>query len=685
MRIISCRIENFGKFCNASFSFEQGCNVCCEGNGWGKSTLSAFIKVMFFGFENEKKRDALENERKRYKPWQGGVYGGQLTFEAGGKTYIISRTFGTKESEDVFALRDANTNLLSDDFSERIGEELFQIDCNSFCRTVFLSQNDCQTDTTDRINAKLGNLAEHTDDINNFEKVNQRFADLLNRMSPTRKTGMLAKQKEEIEGLKVLEKEAVAVEQAMQEVKERQQKNQEEKVQLEQTREQLLIKQKKLSALKDIQLLQQRYESLCSDFEERKQAMEECRSGFGDRLPKEQELEEKIKDSMRLLQERERAAVYELTQEEQEKLCELSKRMEGDYKNGAQLKGGLSVIVPGILLVLTGVFAFLWQAIVGALLLGVGVLWLAVGLYRMHITRLKKEYAKKTEQEVWNRLTEKKSRFDVTEAECRKLEASIEAYLSELSIVPKQPLNEQLFALQKRWKEYRNCVLEYEKAKEAKEAFERDADMEYVRQSVSDDKESMESVNAQLNEILSRLEQIQNRILEDNRALEELQSRMDELSEEEDRRKLLEEEYHQELKKYKLLTQTKAFLEEAKSTFTAKYMEPITNGFYKYYGMLVPTEEERPYHLDADTHLSVDELGMQREIRFLSAGRKDLLGICMRMALIDVMYQKEKPFIIFDDPFVNLDSEKTKGARKLLEHIATEYQVLYFTCHESRR
>ena len=48
------------------------------------------------------------------------------------------------------------------------------------------------------------------------------------------------------------------------------------------------------------------------------------------------------------------------------------------------------------------------------------------------------------------------------------------------------------------------------------------------------------------------------------------------------------------------------------------------------------------------------------------------------------MYQKEKPFLVMDDPFVNLDEKRTEGGQRFLQEISKEYQVIYFTCHESR-
>jgi uncharacterized protein YhaN len=77
-------------------------------------------------------------------------------------------------------------------------------------------------------------------------------------------------------------------------------------------------------------------------------------------------------------------------------------------------------------------------------------------------------------------------------------------------------------------------------------------------------------------------------------------------------------------------------------------------------------------------------MGQMREVKWMSAGYQDLIGVCMRLALVDAMYQGEKPFLILDDPFVNLDEEKTAAGMTLLSNVAQEYQTIYFTCHSSR-
>ena len=48
------------------------------------------------------------------------------------------------------------------------------------------------------------------------------------------------------------------------------------------------------------------------------------------------------------------------------------------------------------------------------------------------------------------------------------------------------------------------------------------------------------------------------------------------------------------------------------------------------------------------------------------------------------LHPKEKPFLVLDDPFVNLDEEKMAHGNELFGKISGEYQILYFTCHASR-
>lgn len=170
MRLIRLHIENFGKLQNFDFSFDAGINILLKENGWGKSTLAAFIKAMLYGMPASTKHALDENERKKYMPWQGGAYGGSLELSTSTGKYRIERFFGAKESGDSFVLYDLATNCESTRYSSRIGEELFGIDADGFARTVYLSQHAILAKgDNNTITAKLGNLLDDVDDIGNFD------------------------------------------------------------------------------------------------------------------------------------------------------------------------------------------------------------------------------------------------------------------------------------------------------------------------------------------------------------------------------------------------------------------------------------------------------------------------------------------------------------------------------------
>ena len=902
MRLVSCHIENFGKLKDFSLEFQEGCNVICYENGWGKSTLAAFIKVMLYGFEEEKSRDELKNERKRYRPWQGGVYGGRLEFEMGGEHYVISRIFGIKEKEDRFSLRKKSTNLECQDYTTAVGEDLFSLDCNSFLRTVFVSQNDCETASTDMINAKLGNLAEDTDDINNYESVNQRFLDLINQMSPTRKTGSLYKLKEEINRLEENIRVGRDVDQAIKEICARLHDKLEEQQTLKEEQAQLLEKQREINIYKDIQRKREKYKDLCQEYEGRKLCAQEEKSRFPGRVPGRQELEDMIARSGGLSAALETVRIYSLTEEEiqrgkqlelffaggcpdqetlknlEEQAGELQKlrvslaenQLSGDEKqrlrdyerrfiNGvptvqdvdnvianwsscvekknvlAQKKltyealrgisqtgrnngdserknvkpsfAGMILASVGAVLILAGILlctvgrqavAGLLTGLFGLFDLAAGVLWCLLknrkgsgkaredqdsevsgtndslermgeeiredeAFIEMSLRETRQfledyEIGYEREGEILDRLYGFKAeireyitlsrrgndlQMDDFQGKCqimtenlqkflenyyaddcpkegefvaklseikefaveyktlkkkgenllrsqksyKELQVLLRNFVESLSITAEEDISSQLLGLRSRLQSLDNSMHELKVSEQKKEVFESEENVEEILKAIpmeaAEDMEALEDVGERLKEVGARLEQIYQYISDYNRQLDSLREEGDGVAEDAESLVKLREEYSKGLEKYELLKKTRELMEQAKISFTAKYTEPLRKGLAKYYGLLIGEDPSRVY-VDANLDITIDEQGMQREPRFFSAGYRDLIGICMRMALVDAMYEEEKPFILFDDPFANLDNAKLEGGLELLSKIAAEYQVLYFTCHESR-
>lgn len=166
MKLISMHIDNFGGLHNYDYEFEDGLNVILHDNGWGKTTMAAFLKAMLYGFDSKRSKDITENERKRYLPWQGGTYGGILDFEAEGVRYRISRTFGETPRFDRAKIVNLDKKTTAKIDPEKIGETLFRLDASAFQRSVFINQNGLSIDgAASSIHTRLNALVSQANDV----------------------------------------------------------------------------------------------------------------------------------------------------------------------------------------------------------------------------------------------------------------------------------------------------------------------------------------------------------------------------------------------------------------------------------------------------------------------------------------------------------------------------------------
>lgn len=114
----------------------------------------------------------------------------------------MTRSFGEDKKKDSFELVDALTKLESKDFeSESIGETIFGINGESFARTLFISQNEYSHSSFTDIDAKIGNLVEAADDLNNHDQAIKLLEKQKDEMGTYRR-GALKELKTELDDLK---------------------------------------------------------------------------------------------------------------------------------------------------------------------------------------------------------------------------------------------------------------------------------------------------------------------------------------------------------------------------------------------------------------------------------------------------------------------------------------------------
>ena len=86
MKLLKAYIENFGKISKTEYDFNSGLTTFCYENGYGKTTLATFIRAMFYSLPKVTTKSNF-NDREHFYPFNGGKFGGNLTYEHEGDFY----------------------------------------------------------------------------------------------------------------------------------------------------------------------------------------------------------------------------------------------------------------------------------------------------------------------------------------------------------------------------------------------------------------------------------------------------------------------------------------------------------------------------------------------------------------------------------------------------------------------
>ena len=131
---------------------------------------------------------------------------------------------------------------------------------------------------------------------------------------------------------------------------------------------------------------------------------------------------------------------------------------------------------------------------------------------------------------------------------------------------------------------------------------------------------------------------------------------------------------------FTILEKTEEFLLTSSNKLSKRYVEPVQKAFDNYYKNFLTNDD---LIIDSNLNLLMKDNLFNEE--YLSAGVKDLVQISKRFALIDLIFKNERPFIVLDDPFVNLDDKNLEVATNIIKEISKKYQILFLTCHSSRK
>ena len=195
MRINSLYISAFGGIKNLKLDFTDGFNVVYGDNENGKSTIMAFIKMMFYGSDRGSSQIS-KNIRKKYTPWDSSNMAGSINFTYANKNYRLEREFRSSNSTDKATLCDLDFGTRQAVNSD-IGVKFFGLSAAAFERSVFIGQfgfPEKDAASEGEINSKLSNLVLTGDESVSFETVNSRLLKAkLTLMSKSGRAGELDK------------------------------------------------------------------------------------------------------------------------------------------------------------------------------------------------------------------------------------------------------------------------------------------------------------------------------------------------------------------------------------------------------------------------------------------------------------------------------------------------------------
>ena len=655
MKIKSLYISSFGKIKNYSLSLGDGINTIIENNGWGKSTLSAFIKAMFYGL-NDTKRNILDNERTKFRSWNSTeTFGGNIVFTWKDSEYKIERFFGSKASEDTVKLFD---NVTGKEYSktENLGQRIFQIDEEGFCSTTYFSQKDLEVKTNSSLTQKYSssNESEFVDEVDKYIQKLENKAKEYKQLRGDK--GLISDVKKEIFSVNAQIEEASKAKETIESLKAQINDCEKEcfalKNEVDDLNEQI-IKNAKSQALK---VKKDRLLKIESEIANKNKEIDKLNEILlGNRVS-----EEEIKICNSCVSDLNKfSGVKTVLENDVNILTGTDLQFNKNKKVNLFMYAGIIAVLLGVGLMFVNLIAGIASIVIGAIL---GVIFLVKrnnykGVNNSYINEKQMEIDKYSSLilETENKLNNFFSKFNVGDRG---------SYLSKVSLLEQTELKMSftLRDLKALTVEKNNLIADGVLEGEVEFCDER-----VLSQNFENAKYFYSKKASELSNLKAKLA---------NYTL-----LYDSFGDLENDKQLLEEKLTDYVRHYDILTLTLRFFKEADENMKIKYKRPLQDAFLKYYKEISGNENTS---IDIDFNVSVDEDGHSRSTDFYSVGYRNLFNVCKRFALIDVLYADEKPFIILDDPFVNLDEDKLFAMKEVLKKLEKHYQILYFACHESR-
>ncbi len=771
MKLLSLHIDGFGKLSDLRYDFTDKINVISAENGFGKTTIAAFIKAMLYGLQSPNTRGKISNnDRAHYSPWGGGPFGGSLDLETAKGRFRITRRFGSKSSNDTFELTDLNTGMPSRSYSESIGVELFGLDASSYEKSTYVPQAETELTMSSDISAKLTGLLQSSDDMAEYDSAVARLEDYMRRFKLlTGDKGLIQDTRREYDdcssiisecerALEISERCAADLKTLANENDELTAKMRELQVNIDEANRQNLIRTE--------YLVWRDYDRKVT---EQRRYLEKLQEQFKNGVPSAAELSElsllctkyetatassvsmSYADTSELDSLAKRFGNQPVSENERRRFAEEWNALKASKPSETPVKptpytpvtksfllpasivgllsgAGLAVagtLLPKLMLMLT-------LLITGTAIAAVSVVMLLTFFlqrkrdrdgserferqmddYQAVLTKIGQEAAEHASR---RELLEKAikryypDKIGEPDALLYRLEADTNRYTLLISAREKcaaeaearRRANQDLLdSIQKALKSYgvlcndrpralidrlRSSVRDLDVAKIRLAEAEKQALDYKTAKSITEEPPvppDRDELTARMNALVMRSGEVQRRIgvlTESKKTTEEKAEKLPALR---DNAEALLARIDDYTTRRATAERAKELLSTAKANLSSRYLRDMEVGFSSNFSDL--TGRDAPETLiAADLGINFREIGGQRDVSWYSNGQRAAISVCLRLALIDALFSDERPFLVLDDPFTDLDAKTMKNAAEMLKTLSEKMQIVYFTCHESR-
>lgn len=621
MKIVNVSVVAFGKLQSVNLSFNSGVNVLQNKNAFGKTTFAAFVRAMLYGlnYSYTKEGDERVNDVTRYCPWG---FGGKF-----GGSMTVEHNGATYRIERFFG-GTARAEVLSVtnestgaavDVSGGVGEYFLGLTADSYDRSTYFPQEAVELATNENLDGRLANLVDSAD----YDKVQEKLLAYRRQKRAGRGVGgTIAQLDNEIFDLQRKLHEAELAENTQARNAEQHSANE---AQLQQLNARKCDIQRQLEEVK-------RNIVLNSPTEEQLAAKQRLMDA---KLALTKYPQDLVADRQRVVALGDRIAQtprHPNVQKASPKwwLVVLAAVL---ILGGAGLcfAGKIPLLIGGGILVVVGA-ALLAVALLSARNKGVETLqsteWDELVTDYMRIVGKYVDVADKDYEEAARLFWQY---FADYERDCR-------VYQTVESLTPSMP-NGDVAALNARERELTSQLAAV--TSEIQRIYRMQGSLENAVQ------------NAQ---VADRAE-IEDKILNAQQA------------------KAVEEQ------KFATAERVSALLTQAKENLSGGYLLKLKTRVSQLVDFV--TNGQYEVSLDGKFAIRIRENGQTKQLSCFSRGVREIVLLCFRVALSELLYDGAVPLVVVDDAFVNYDEDNFVRATALLKELATKCgtQVIYFTCH----